>query len=68
MINGYVERLVERGRLVRLLTDWSPTLPGFTLYYADRRRVPAKLRALIDYLREVGTTAQPAADLFAEQT
>lgn len=68
MINGYVERLVERGRLVRLLTDWSPTLPGFTLYYADRRRVPAKLRALIDYLREVGTTAPPVADLFAEQT
>ncbi|PXW25361.1 LysR family transcriptional regulator [Paraburkholderia caballeronis] len=63
MINGYVERLVEQGRLVRLLADWSPPLPGFTLYYASRRRVPAKLRALIDFLREEWTPAHPEADL-----
>jgi DNA-binding transcriptional LysR family regulator len=52
MINGYIERFVENGRLVRLLADWSPTLPGLTLYYPDRRRVPSKLRALIDFLRQ----------------
>ncbi|ARS49017.1 MULTISPECIES: LysR family transcriptional regulator [Pseudomonadaceae] len=51
MINGYIEALVAQGRLVRLLADWSPTLPALHLYYPDRRRVPAKLRALIDFLR-----------------
>lgn len=58
MINGYVDRLLADGRLVRVLADWSPALPGLTLYYPDRRRVPAKLRALIDFLVATrGTTA-----------
>ncbi|AYG57960.1 LysR family transcriptional regulator [Rhizobium jaguaris] len=51
MINGYIDRFLDDGRLVRILSDWSPALAGLTLYYADRRRVPAKLRALIDFLR-----------------
>jgi DNA-binding transcriptional LysR family regulator len=51
MINGYLERFIEAGRLVRVLADWSPPLAGLTLYYADRRRVPPKLRAFIDFLR-----------------
>ncbi len=51
MINGYIERFLDEGRLVRLLADWSPPLAGLTLYYADRSRVPRKLRALIDFLR-----------------
>ncbi|WP_172151992.1 LysR family transcriptional regulator [Pseudomonas tumuqii] len=51
MINGYIESLLEHGRLVRLLPEWSPDLPALHLYYPNRRRVPAKLRALIDFLR-----------------
>ncbi|TCL69486.1 LysR family transcriptional regulator [Rhizobium sp. BK251] len=51
MINGYIERFIEQGRLVRLLPDWSPSFPGLMLYYPDRRRVPLKLRALIDFLK-----------------
>ncbi|HVE22914.1 MAG TPA: LysR family transcriptional regulator [Acidocella sp.] len=51
MINGYIEQFLADGRLVRLLPDWSPALAGFTLYYPDRKRVPRKLRALIDFLR-----------------
>lgn len=51
MINGYIDRFLCDGRLVRILSDWSPALAGLTLYYPDRRRVPAKLRALIDFLR-----------------
>ncbi|PZM12111.1 LysR family transcriptional regulator [Rhizobium tubonense] len=51
MVNGYIDRFLDDGRLVRILSDWSPVLAGLTLYYADRRRVPAKLRALIDFLR-----------------
>lgn len=51
MVNGYIERFIEEGRLVRLLAEWSPAIPSLHLYYPDRRRVPAKLRALIDFLR-----------------
>jgi DNA-binding transcriptional LysR family regulator len=66
MINGYVEHLVAQGRLVRLLSDWSPALACFTLYYASRRRVPAKLRALIDFLRDEWTLAVPEASLLLQ--
>jgi DNA-binding transcriptional LysR family regulator len=59
MINGYIDRFLDDGRLVRILSDWSPSLAGLTLYYADRRRVPAKLRALIDFLRRRGNGAEP---------
>ncbi len=62
MINGYIERFIEDGRLVRVLADWSPPLSGLTLYYPDRRRVPSKLRALIDFLRTHLPGAQPATD------
>ncbi len=62
MINGYIERFVEDGRLVRVLSEWSPALPGLTLYYPDRRRVPLKLRVLIDFLRARLGEASPATD------
>lgn len=52
LVSGYAERAIEDGRLLRLLADWSPPLPEMTLYYPDRKRVPPKLRALIDFLRE----------------
>jgi len=51
MINGYIDPFINNGSLVRLLEDWSFGLPGYTLYYPDRRRVTRKLRALIDFLR-----------------
>jgi DNA-binding transcriptional LysR family regulator len=62
MINGYIESFIEQGRLVRLLADWSPALPGLTLYYADRHRVPRKLRALVDFLRGHRGGALPMTD------
>lgn len=40
------------GRLVRLLTDWSPPLPAWHLYYPSRKHVPPALRAFIDFFRE----------------
>jgi DNA-binding transcriptional LysR family regulator len=63
MINGYIERFIEEGRLIRLLADWSPPLAGFKLYYPSRRRVPQKLRALIDFIRSA-----PAQDPAATAT
>jgi DNA-binding transcriptional LysR family regulator len=62
MINGYIERFLDDGRLVRILSVWSPALSGLTLYYANRRRVPAKLRALIDFLRRHRSNAYPETE------
>lgn len=52
MINGYVESLIEAGRLVRVLPHWSPPQPGFSLYYPDRNRASRPLRALVDCLQD----------------
>lgn len=41
------------GRLVAVLEDWCPALPGLFLYYPRHRQVPPALRAFIDVLREV---------------
>ena len=43
---------LRAGRLVELLKPWSPTFPGFYLYYPANRHLPLKLRALIDFLAE----------------
>ncbi|NLR98385.1 LysR family transcriptional regulator [Rhizobium sp. P38BS-XIX] len=43
---------VAAGRLVTVLEDWSPPYPGLSLYFAQRRQMPARLRALIDLIRE----------------
>ncbi|MFN3311914.1 MAG: LysR family transcriptional regulator [Hyphomonas sp.] len=45
--------LVAAGRLVTLLSNWCPQLPGLFLYYPGHRQVPTGLRALIDVLRSV---------------
>jgi DNA-binding transcriptional LysR family regulator len=44
---------IASGRLVAVLEDWSPPYPGLTLYFASRRYIPARLRALIDLIREM---------------
>ncbi len=45
-----VAELAE-GSLVRVLADWTPSHPGFRLYYPGHRHVPAGLRALAGVLR-----------------
>ncbi|MES2099455.1 MAG: LysR family transcriptional regulator [Pseudomonadota bacterium] len=35
--------------LRRVLGDFSPTFPGFYLYYPSRRQQPSKLKAFVDY-------------------
>jgi len=42
---------IRAKRLKRVLTPFSPTFPGFYLYYPSRRNQPTKLKALIDYAR-----------------
>lgn len=44
---------VETGRLRRVLTDWTPPYPGLSLYFAGRRHMPGRLRALIELIKDV---------------
>ncbi|PIG09141.1 LysR family transcriptional regulator [Comamonas sp. 26] len=41
---------IQAGRLQRVLTDFSPTFPGFYLYYSSRHDQPSKLKALVEYV------------------
>jgi DNA-binding transcriptional LysR family regulator len=45
-----VHDALARGRLRRILPDWSLESPGLFLYYSKRRHVQPSLRALIDCL------------------
>ena len=45
-----VQHLIAARKLVRVLEDWCPYYSGFYLYYPGRRRVPAALRAFIDFV------------------
>jgi DNA-binding transcriptional LysR family regulator len=46
-----VEPHVREGRLIRMLEDWSPALPGYYLYYSSRRQTPPPLRAFVDFVQ-----------------
>jgi DNA-binding transcriptional LysR family regulator len=46
----FAEPYLKAGRLVRVLTTFSPTFPGFQLYYPSRHNQPSKLKALIEYV------------------
>ncbi|HSV53477.1 MAG TPA: LysR family transcriptional regulator [Burkholderiaceae bacterium] len=41
---------IRTKRLKRVLTSYSPTFPGFYLYYPSRHDQPTKLKALIEYV------------------
>lgn len=47
---------VAAGRLLRVLDDWSPPIPGLCVYYPGHRHTPAGLRAFLEVVREVAPT------------
>ena len=51
LLDHEVASLVEAGRLVRLLSDWTPPFPGFHLYYPSRRQMRPVLAAFIEMIR-----------------
>ena len=50
---------VRAKRLRRVLTEFSPTFPGFYLYYPSRHDQPTKLKALVEYVGR-GRAVYPA--------
>lgn len=47
-----VQRHLESGALVRVLQSWCKPFAGFYIYAPTRTQMPAKVRALIDFLRD----------------
>jgi DNA-binding transcriptional LysR family regulator len=47
-----VARYLRDGRLVAVLGDWCPRVPGLFLYYPGHRHVPSGLRAFIEVVQE----------------
>jgi DNA-binding transcriptional LysR family regulator len=48
------QRHLDGGRLVGVLDDWCPSIPGLFVYYPGHRHVPPGLRAFLDVVKEVG--------------
>ena len=46
-----VEQHIKAKKLKRVLSEFSPSFPGFYLYYPSRRQQSSKLKALVDYAR-----------------
>jgi len=50
-IEDTVNDLIEAGKLVPLLLEWSKPFPGFFLSYSRQRHMPAATRVVIDAIR-----------------
>ncbi|EPV8692792.1 TPA: LysR family transcriptional regulator [Pseudomonas aeruginosa] len=42
---------IMAGKLVSVLEDWCPNIPGLYLYYSSRHNLPPVLRAFIDFVK-----------------
>jgi DNA-binding transcriptional LysR family regulator len=51
MPEDFVEDQLREGRLVRVLQDWCPPMPGYHLYYTSRRQPSPAFALVIDALR-----------------
>ncbi|GGX86667.1 LysR family transcriptional regulator [Vogesella alkaliphila] len=51
VFEGYAAKALAEGRVIRLLDDWCPPMPGLHLYYPSGRHLPLAMRLWIDHLR-----------------
>jgi DNA-binding transcriptional LysR family regulator len=54
LFEDVVQPFLKKGRLKRVLTDWSPTFPGYHLYYPSRRNPSPAFALVVDALRYRG--------------
>jgi DNA-binding transcriptional LysR family regulator len=47
---------LERGELVHILTDWSDEIYPLYAYHPSRHLPPAKVRAFLDFVQEIGSS------------
>ncbi|MFN3210038.1 MAG: LysR family transcriptional regulator [Roseovarius sp.] len=51
VFEDYARPAIDEGRLVEVLVDWSPRLPGWYLYYPNRRHSSAAMQAFLSFVR-----------------
>ncbi|GGF71761.1 LysR family transcriptional regulator [Azorhizobium oxalatiphilum] len=51
VVEGRVSQRIADGQLVQIMPEWSPTFPGYHLYYPSRRQASAAFVLLVDALR-----------------
>lgn len=52
---------IASGRLVHLLSEWSPSMPGLCFYYPANRHPPVALRLFSEAIREWNRAVEPHA-------
>jgi DNA-binding transcriptional LysR family regulator len=52
-IESYIASDVAHGRLVPLLTDWSPEHQSYYLYYSERQQLPLPLKVFSAFFAEI---------------
>lgn len=57
VMEDHIQEHLASGRLVRVLEDWSPSFPGYHLYYTSRREPSAAFALLVEALRYRGSLA-----------
>jgi DNA-binding transcriptional LysR family regulator len=50
---AFAQKALASGRLVPVLAEWCPQIPGLVLYYPGNRHVPSALRAFVGLLKKV---------------
>jgi DNA-binding transcriptional LysR family regulator len=65
VFESMVTELLSQKRLVRVLNEYCPQIPGYCLYYPSRVNLAPKLKALVEFLRNAdsrpGPTASPSS-------
>ena len=59
VLEEYAQPYLKAGRLLPVLEDWCPIIPGWFLYYPSRRQLPLAMRAFLDFVsqwRRAGNT------------
>ncbi|HEY0053079.1 MAG TPA: LysR substrate-binding domain-containing protein, partial [Caulobacteraceae bacterium] len=51
LFEDQVQPHLDRGDLVQVLSDWSPSFPGYHLYYPSRRQHTPAFSLLVEALR-----------------
>lgn len=59
VFEDYAKPHLEEGSLVELLTDWSPKLPSWFLYYPNRHHQSAAMSAFLQHIRAFDWAAKP---------
>ena len=67
-VNGYgiaylpenlVDRQIKSGKLVLVLSEWSPSFDGYYIYYPSKRQNSPAFKAIVDALRHRRDLSKP---------